>query len=603
MNNRFMIFLLFVIPILGMVLSCQPDDDDDVDKTPPTVIQIVPAEDSTMVNSETKVVITFSEPMKEIETQGAVTLNDGTEDVDVNQDWSNDTTILSLQPIQNLEDATEYTITIETTAQDANGLALEERVTQSFTSGNPSLPFNEDFEGGLTRYTWSNYYSHYWGGSGLASENLTELTTDEAHEGNTSLMFQGSDSGQQIVKSIWVDVGTEGAELTFWSKQEINSTVNAYFALYDTSSTIYDSDAEIVFDATQDWTESSYSLGEGLHEILFKILAGQDLSDVAYLDDVQISGDGKIINVYGDLRVKHSNNDISFDSDYDLSDQPVGGIDITFDMHNDGLGEMEIFDINLNNIDGEAFSLANNPTETEPVIIESTTEPVEFIINFDGDTIGTTYKAYIGINNNEYGFRITATAKEQASGLLDEDFEDGDLYGWTFNPGNAVDPIITDGTMPGENDEAGDEYNPDGADVSPHGGTYMARLGTTERTSPYYVEDPPGHSEFVGMSYPLDLSTDATVTFWYFLDAHGFDSGNGPEGDLLKVFVDGTMVASYYTEYDFNITDPIPQWEQGTVSLQPSNTEIEFRFEKDDSFGDGQDCLWIDDIVINETTE
>jgi len=586
-----------------MVLSCQPDDDDDVDKTPPTVIQIVPAEDSTMVNSETKVVITFSEPMKEIETQGAVTLNDGTEDVDVNQDWSNDTTILSLQPIQNLEDATEYTITIETTAQDANGLALEERVTQSFTSGNPSLPFNEDFEGGLTRYTWSNYYSHYWGGSGLASENLTELTTDEAHEGNTSLMFQGSDSGQQIVKSIWVDVGTEGAELTFWSKQEINSTVNAYFALYDTSSTIYDSDAEIVFDATQDWTESSYSLGEGLHEILFKILAGQDLSDVAYLDDVQISGDGKIINVYGDLRVKHSNNDISFDSDYDLSDQPVGGIDITFDMHNDGLGEMEIFDINLNNIDGEAFSLANNPTETEPVIIESTTEPVEFIINFDGDTIGTTYKAYIGINNNEYGFRITATAKEQASGLLDEDFEDGDLYGWTFNPGNAVDPIITDGTMPGENDEAGDEYNPDGADVSPHGGTYMARLGTTERTSPYYVEDPPGHSEFVGMSYPLDLSTDATVTFWYFLDAHGFDSGNGPEGDLLKVFVDGTMVASYYTEYDFNITDPIPQWEQGTVSLQPSNTEIEFRFEKDDSFGDGQDCLWIDDIVINETTE
>ncbi len=603
MNNRFMIFLLFVIPILGMVLSCQPDDDDDVDKTPPTVIQIVPAEDSTMVNPETKVVITFSEPMKEIETQGAVTLNDGTEDVDVNQDWSNDTTILSLQPIQNLEDATEYTITIETTAQDANGLALEERVTQSFTSGNPSLPFNEDFEGGLTRYTWSNYYSHYWGGSGLASENLTELTTDEAHEGNTSLMFQGSDSGQQIVKSIWVDVGTEGAELTFWSKQEINSTVNAYFALYDTSSTIYDSDAEIVFDATQDWTESSYSLGEGLHEILFKILAGQDLSDVAYLDDVQISGDGKIINVYGDLRVKHSNNDISFDSDYDLSDQPVGGIDITFDMHNDGLGEMEIFDINLNNIDSEAFSLANNPTETEPVIIESTTEPVEFIINFDGDTIGTTYKAYIGINNNEYGFRITATAKEQASGLLDEDFEDGDLYGWTFNPGNAVDPIITDGTMPGENDEAGDEYNPDGADVSPHGGTYMARLGTTERTSPYYVEDPPGHSEFVGMSYPLDLSTDATVTFWYFLDAHGFDSGNGPERDLLKVFVDGTMVASYYTEYDFNITDPIPQWEQGTVSLQPSNTEIEFRFEKDDSFGDGQDCLWIDDIVINETTE
>jgi hypothetical protein len=601
MNNRNMTFLMFIILIIILALSCQPEED--VDKTPPTVIHIVPEEDSTLVNPETKVVITFSEPMKETETQGAVTLNDGTEDVDVNQEWSYGATILSLQPLQNLKDATEYTITIDNTAQDTNGLAMEEPVTQSFTTGNPSLPFNEDFEGGLTRYTWSNYYSHYWGGSGLASENLTELTTDEAHGGSNSLMFQGTDSGQQIVKSIWVDVGTEGAELTFWSKQEINSTVNAYFALYDTSSTIYDSDAELVFDTTQDWTESSYSLGEGLHEILFKLLAGQDLSDVAYLDDVQITGDGKIINVYGDLRVRHSNNDISFDSDYDLSNQPVGGIDITFDMHNDGLGEMEIFDINLNNIDGEAFSLANNPTETEFVIIESTTEPVEFSVNFSGDTVGTTYKAYIGINNNEYGFRITATAKEQASGLLNEDFEDGDLYGWTFNPGNAVDPIITDGTLPGENDEAGDDYNPDGADVSPHGGTYMARLGTTERTTPYYVEDPPGHSEFVGMSYPLDLSAPATVTFWYFLDAHGFDSGNGPEGDLLKVFVDGTMVASYYTEYDFNITDPIPQWEQGSVSLQPSNTEIEFRFEKDESFGDGQDCLWMDDIVINETAE
>ncbi len=602
MKYRLLILFLILILIFSMGLSCQPKDDD-VDKTPPWILHIFPQDGSTSVNPKTDIVITFSEPMKQLETNSALTINDGTNNIEGSYIWSNDVTILRFKPTSILIDTKTYTINVDTTAQDNNGLNMEQPVSQTFTTGNPSLPFNEDFEDGLTKHTWSNYYSHYWGGTGLASETLTELTTDEAHGGNNSLKFQGTDSGQQIIKSIWVEAGTNGADITFWHKQEINSTVNAFFALYDTDSTIYKSDAELVFDTTQDWTQSSYTFNEGLHEILFKLLAGQDLTDVAYIDDIQITGDGRIISVYGDLRVKYSNDNIPSGSDYNLSDQPIGGIDLIFEIYNDGYGELDIFDINISNITGDAFSLTDNPAETEPVIIESTTGPVNFVVNFNGKTVGTSYKARISINNNNYNFTIKATGQEQASGLLNEDFEDEDFYGWTFNPGNAVDPIITDGTMIGENNEPEDAYNPDGANVSPHGGSYMARLGTTERTSMNYNEDPPGHGEFVGMSYSLDLTSTASISFWYFLDAHGFDSGNGPEGDLLKVFVDGTMVASYYTVYDFDITDPVPQWEQGIVQLDPSNTEIEFRFEKDSSFGDGQDCLWMDDIIITQNCE
>lgn len=119
--------------------GAEPDPEDDL--TPPTIISISPEDGAKGVPSDSPIVITFSEPMDHVSTEAAyesATLPAGR----VTFDWNDDSTVLTVLPIDGLQYASGttpsspakvYSIAISSTAEDRAGNQLED-VAWSFAT-------------------------------------------------------------------------------------------------------------------------------------------------------------------------------------------------------------------------------------------------------------------------------------------------------------------------------------------------------------------------------------------------------------------------------------------------------------------------------------
>lgn len=108
-------------------------DDEDV---APEVVSTSPQNESEDVALNTTIRITFSTSMDEGATEAAFEAEPG---IDCAFNWNEDSTRLTCQPEEELEPNTEYTVTIDTGAQDLAGNNLEEAVSFSFTTGEDQL--------------------------------------------------------------------------------------------------------------------------------------------------------------------------------------------------------------------------------------------------------------------------------------------------------------------------------------------------------------------------------------------------------------------------------------------------------------------------------
>lgn len=107
------------------------------DTTPPTVGDTVPANGDTGVSNNTMISITFSEPMQQTATEGAISLVAGSTLPNCNGRWlwNGARTMASCQPDPVLAFSTNHTVTISVAAKDDAGNALAAPVSFSFTIG------------------------------------------------------------------------------------------------------------------------------------------------------------------------------------------------------------------------------------------------------------------------------------------------------------------------------------------------------------------------------------------------------------------------------------------------------------------------------------
>ena len=107
------------------------------DVTPPTVVDTSPGAGDTGVSNNALLTINFSEPMRAVPTEAALTLRAGTTTLTSCASrwlWNAQRTIVSCQPSAVLAFLTQHSITIGTGAQDDSANALAAPLTVTFTT-------------------------------------------------------------------------------------------------------------------------------------------------------------------------------------------------------------------------------------------------------------------------------------------------------------------------------------------------------------------------------------------------------------------------------------------------------------------------------------
>ncbi len=163
--------------------------------------------------------------------------------------------------------------------------------------------------------------------------------------------------------------------------------------------------------------------------------------------------------------------------------------------------------------------------------------PIGVLADFSADLSAGAYTAHL--------------SSEFPIGLVVEDFETGDFtkFDWTFS-GNADWEII----------EGDDVYE----------GTYSAKSGN--------ISD----SQTSDLELIVEVPMNDTISFWRKVSSE--------EGyDKLKFYIDGSEKGSWSGELD---------WGLEKVAITEGQHTLKWAYEKDGSSIDGDDCAWLDFIIL-----
>lgn len=130
--------------------SCSNSIDYVEDSTDPTITAVLPAENATNVATDTNIEVTFSEPMKQTETQNGFSLiAEGDTTVMGTHTWNVAGNNMTFDPATDLDPGTDYTASVGAGAQDLASNPIEDK-NWSFTIAaepEPARPDNDDFVG------------------------------------------------------------------------------------------------------------------------------------------------------------------------------------------------------------------------------------------------------------------------------------------------------------------------------------------------------------------------------------------------------------------------------------------------------------------------
>ncbi len=109
-----------------------PDSIVGIDTSNPTIVAIEPADESTDVQVDVSIEVTFSEGMNKAATNDAFSLMENGSAVDGTIVWSSDSKTLTFHPAEDLEEGKTYQIVVEVSATDIVGNGLTSTSESSF---------------------------------------------------------------------------------------------------------------------------------------------------------------------------------------------------------------------------------------------------------------------------------------------------------------------------------------------------------------------------------------------------------------------------------------------------------------------------------------
>jgi methionine-rich copper-binding protein CopC len=106
-----------------------------LEQIPPRVVNLEPIDQSQFVSKDTRILVTYSEPMNSTSLAGSVVIVDNLlEEVSTTPQYNADNYTLIIRPDQALEYQTIYMVTVSTTAQDIAGNHLDKEYYTTFTT-------------------------------------------------------------------------------------------------------------------------------------------------------------------------------------------------------------------------------------------------------------------------------------------------------------------------------------------------------------------------------------------------------------------------------------------------------------------------------------
>ncbi len=136
--------LAFIVTCLAMLASCEedkdsptPDDDTDeqVDTTPPSVVSISPANNASDISVSTNITATFTEPIDLASVDNnSIRLTTPAFSNSIEAEVSISGNVMTIDPTQDLEPDSEYTLTLTSFLEDEAGNGLAATFTSSFTT-------------------------------------------------------------------------------------------------------------------------------------------------------------------------------------------------------------------------------------------------------------------------------------------------------------------------------------------------------------------------------------------------------------------------------------------------------------------------------------
>lgn len=193
------------------------------------------------------------------------------------------------------------------------------------------------------------------------------------------------------------------------------------------------------------------------------------------------------------------------------------------------------------------IEVVSDNIEFENIAALSSQEAVFEVFVNPASPVGVAAEFLVNLESDPYSAEKSFTTK---IGLIVEDFESGDFesFGWLFS-GNQPWQLTED---------------------DPYEGVYAAKSGTISNSQ----------SSQIMVGYEAG-STD-TVSFFYKVSSEA-------DYDKLKFYIDGTKVG----EWSGNIS-----WTKASYPVEEGLHQFRWEYSKDGSVSNGQDCAWIDFVVL-----
>ncbi len=229
---------------------------------------------------------------------------------------------------------------------------------------------------------------------------------------------------------------------------------------------------------------------------------------------------------------------------------PGETVDINISLENAGI--YDVTDLVVNFTTSDTYTTINSGTLNYNDITPGESEDAEMNISVSSYTpMGHVINGILSVecqsNGETFNYEFELGFKV---GLIVEDFETGDFsnYEWEFG-GNA------DWTI---------------SSTNPYEGIYSAKSGDI------------GDNNTTELSLTLDVISDDEISFYYKVSSE--DSW-----DYLKFYIDGTMISEWSGETG---------WSQATFDVSTGQHVFKWEYYKDGSVSNGDDCAWIDWIVL-----
>lgn len=177
-----------------------------VDTTPPSVVSIVPANGAKAIKADTKIVVTFSEPVNKTAAQAALTTSAG----NLTFDWNADGTVLTATPVTALTYATTakaYTVQISTGLADLAGNHSTAAFNSTFSLLRQlELKINKPVTGTWTVSTYPEAYQQSGDGSPTIGDSPSNTYSRVILEFDISGLPAGVTAISQATMTAWINL-------------------------------------------------------------------------------------------------------------------------------------------------------------------------------------------------------------------------------------------------------------------------------------------------------------------------------------------------------------------------------------------------------------